>query len=65
VPLPVYSERKPILVGIGIWAVLFLVGLLIRGNLVEAGHGWWIWTALAGIGLGGVGFLYLVTRRPH
>lgn len=59
------GERLPIAVGIGIWALLFILGLTLRTELASTGREWWIWTALSGVLLGCLGYTYLVVRRPR
>lgn len=58
------GERLPVAIGTGIWALLFVLGLILRPELASTEREWWIWTALAGIALGFVGYTYLVVRRP-
>jgi uncharacterized protein DUF2530 len=58
-----YSETAPVAVGTAVWALLFVIGLFIRPDLLDSGRGWWIWTAVAGVVLGLFGSLYL--RRRH
>ena len=58
------GERLPVAIGTGIWALLFVLGLTLRPELESTGREWWIWTALAGVVLGFVGYAYLVLRRP-
>ena len=60
-----YSEFKPVAVGIAVWVVLLVLGLLFRNDLEDDGHGWWIWTAVAGIVQGIVGYLYLMRRAAR
>ncbi|MCT7352967.1 DUF2530 domain-containing protein [Streptomyces sp. 15-116A] len=45
-----------------VWFVLFLVQLPFYGWFDEHGHTWWLWTCLAGGGLGFIGIWY-VRRR--
>ncbi|WP_234314852.1 DUF2530 domain-containing protein [Streptomyces sp. NRRL F-5135] len=45
-----------------IWFVLFLVQLPFYGWYSEHGHAWWIWTCLAGGGLGLIGLWYVRGR---
>ena len=63
-PEPVRTDdRKPMLLGIGLW-LLALVSLLFGvGGLVGADDAGLIWTCLAGIALGLLGLLYTHRRR--
>ncbi|KNB51523.1 membrane protein [Streptomyces caatingaensis] len=45
-----------------VWFVLFVIQLPFYGTLRDGGHLWWLWTCLAGGGLGLVGVWY-VRRR--
>ncbi|MFI7585634.1 DUF2530 domain-containing protein [Spongisporangium articulatum] len=54
--LPYSAQRPPVAVGTLIWLVLLVVTFLDRENLRHDGHGWWVWTCLAGVVLGVVGF---------
>src|SRR3954471_5316362 len=45
-----------------IWFALFLVQLPFYGWFDDHGHTWWLWTCLAGGGLGFIGIWY-VRRR--
>lgn len=60
-----FSECAPVAVGTAVWALLFVIGLFIRPDLVESGRGWWIWSAAAGIFLGLFGYLYLRRRQAR
>ena len=46
-----------------IWFVLFLVQLPFYGWYADHGRAWWIWTCLAGAGLGLLGLWYVRARR--
>lgn len=61
-PLDVDGVRT-VLVGTVLWAVAFVVLLVLRDELVDQGREWWLWTALAGAGLGMLGFEYTRRRR--
>jgi hypothetical protein len=56
------NEPKVIWIGIGLWAAAFLILLPFRSTLISDGHGWWLYTPLAGAGLGMLG-LPMVGRR--
>ncbi|MDT0441910.1 DUF2530 domain-containing protein [Streptomyces johnsoniae] len=51
-----------VLVGTIVWAVLFVVQVPFYVWYADRGHEWWIWTCLAGAGLGLFG-LWFVRRR--
>jgi hypothetical protein len=57
------DDRKATGVGTVVWAVLFVAALLFRDELQRAGHGWWVWCAAAGFGLGLLGLAYLHRRE--
>ncbi|MEP9382689.1 DUF2530 domain-containing protein [Nocardioides cheoyonin] len=42
-------------VGTVLWALAFVALLPFYGRLDENGHGWLLWTCLAGVGLGALG----------
>ena len=54
---------------VAVGSVLFLVAfaalLPFYGNLEDSGRSWWLWTCLAGFGLGVVGWEYCRRRRNH
>jgi hypothetical protein len=61
--LPQFSENAPVAIGTAIWALLFVIGLVIRDDLEGSGREWWIWTAAAGVVLGLIGHLYMRRRQ--
>jgi hypothetical protein len=64
-PDPEPLEGNPVRVvqvGTAAWLVAFVILLPYYDRLMTAGHGWWLWTCLAGFGLGLWG-IYLVRRR--
>ena len=63
-PLDVDGVRT---VGVGVVAFLvaFLALLPFAGRLADAGRLWWLWTCLAGFGLGLAGLQYCRRRRAH
>lgn len=63
-PLDVSGVRT-IFVGSIIWLIGFLALLPFYGTLADNGWGWWLWTCLAGFGLGLLGLEYCRRRRAH
>ncbi|MFE7761183.1 DUF2530 domain-containing protein [Streptomyces sp. NPDC057438] len=62
-PAPLEGPIVPTITGGTIlWLVLFVVQLPFYGWYEDHGHTWWIWTCLAGGGLGFIG-VYYVRRR--
>lgn len=56
------DDRKTVLVGTAVWAVLLVVTLVGRDDL-GGDRGWWPWSCAAGVALGLVGLVYLHRRR--
>jgi hypothetical protein len=54
---------RTVLVGTAIWAALFVVQLPFYGWYADRGHDWWIWSCLAGTGLGLFGLWYVRRRE--
>lgn len=50
-------------VGTIVWGVLAIGMLPFIGNLEKDGRTWWLWTAVAGFGLGLIGIEYCRRRR--
>lgn len=50
-------------VGSALWLIAFLALLPFYGRLEDAGRLWWLWTCLAGFGLGLIGLEYCRRRR--
>ena len=61
-PLDVDGVRT-VEVGTGLWLLGFLALIPFYGRLQDTGHLWWIWTCLAGFGLGLFGLEYCRRRR--
>ncbi|GGF41945.1 hypothetical protein GCM10011519_14730 [Marmoricola endophyticus] len=63
-PLDVDGVRT-VAVGTALWALGFVLLLPFYGRLKEDGHTWWLWTCVAGFGLGLAGVDYCRRRRRH
>jgi hypothetical protein len=61
-PLDVDGVRT-VAVGTGLWLLAFLLLLPFYGRLEDDGRLWWLWTCLAGFGLGLLGWDYCRRRR--
>jgi hypothetical protein len=61
-PLDVDGVRT-VEVGVVLWVVGFVALLPFYGRLEHDGHTWWLWTCLAGAGLGLIGLDYCRRRR--
>ncbi|MBF4163006.1 DUF2530 domain-containing protein [Nocardioides sp. CBS4Y-1] len=60
-PLDVDGVRT-VLVGTALFGVAFVALLPFYGSLADHGRAWWLWTALAGFGLGLFGLEYCRRR---
>ena len=54
--------RATVLIGTGLWLLLFLGQLPFYGWYADHGHDWFIWTCAAGAGLGVLGHWYVRAR---
>jgi hypothetical protein len=63
-PLDVTGVRT-IGVGVVLWLIAFAALLPFYSTLQENDRGWWLWTCLAGFGLGLLGLEYCRRRRNH
>lgn len=62
-PEPLEGPIVPTIIGLTIlWFALFLVQLPFYGWFDDHGHLWWLWTCLAGAGLGLIGIWYVRGR---
>lgn len=61
-PLDVDGVRT-VEVGTGLWLLGFLALLPFSGTLADQGRLWWLWSCLAGFGLGLFGLEYCRRRR--
>jgi hypothetical protein len=48
-----------------LWVIAFAALLPFYSTLQESGRGWWLWTCLAGFGLGVLGLAYCRRRRDR
>lgn len=63
-PLDVDAVRT-MQVGTVLWAVALAATFVARDSLDADGRAWWIWTCVAGVGLGLLGLLVTTRRRRH
>lgn len=63
-PLDVDGVRT-VLIGTIAWAVAFVALLPFYGELEADGRTWWLWTCLAGFGLGLFGYEFCRRHRRH
>jgi peptidoglycan/LPS O-acetylase OafA/YrhL len=63
-PLDVDGTRT-VAVGSILWLVAFVLLLPFYGRLADDDKTWWLWTCLAGFGLGVLGWEYCRRRRNH
>lgn len=61
-PLDVDGVRT-VEVGAAVWLVAFIALLPFYGALQDSGRTWWLWTCMAGFGLGLFGLEYCRRRR--
>jgi hypothetical protein len=61
-PLDVDGVRT-VEVGTALWLVAFVGMLPFWGTLTETGRTWWLWTCMAGLGLGLFGLDHTRRRR--
>jgi hypothetical protein len=54
---------RTVAVGAGLWLLAFVLLLPFYGRLQETDRVWWLWTCLAGFGLGVLGWDYCRRRR--
>ncbi len=57
------SGLRTIEVGTALWLVAFIALLPLYSTLAETGRTWWLWSCLAGMGLGLFGIDYCRRRR--
>ncbi|WP_330175166.1 DUF2530 domain-containing protein [Streptomyces sp. NBC_01498] len=63
-PEPLEGPVVPTIVGgTVLWFVLFVVQVPFYGWFEDHGHTWWVWTCLAGAGLGLIGIWYVRRRE--
>ena len=56
------DDRRAVLVGMGVWAVLLVAALVFHDRLAADGRGWWVWTPVVALGLGLYGLRYIRRR---
>lgn len=63
-PLDVTGTRT-VTVGVALWALAFVALLPFYDTLRHDGHVWWLWTCVAGFGLGLLGRAYCRRREQR
>ena len=63
-PLDVDGVRT-VAVGAGLWLLAFVLLLPFYGQLKESDRTWWLWTCVAGFGLGVIGWDYCRRRKAR
>ena len=65
-PEPVVTDdRKALLVGTAAWLLAIAAFVLFIDSLRDAGNGWWIWVAIAGIAIGLLGLVNVHLRHER
>ena len=65
-PLPVQTDdRKALLVGIVAWLIALAALIVFIDPLRDAGNGWWLWAAIAGIVIGLLGLVNVHLRHER
>ncbi|MGD9485064.1 DUF2530 domain-containing protein [Streptomyces sp. TRM70308] len=54
---------RTVAVGTAVWFALFVAQVPFYSWYADRGHAWWIWTCLAGGGLGLIGVWYVRARE--
>jgi len=63
-PEPAKADaHTPILIGAFAWLAAAGLALVSQGELAARGLGWWLWCAVAGVGLGIAGLAWLRLRH--
>ena len=57
------DDRVPVMAGTVAWAVLALIAWFEHDDLAADGHGWWLWAAVSGAGLGLLGLWWMQRRH--
>lgn len=52
-------------VGLLVWAAAAVVCVLLHDQLADSGRGWWVWTCLAGVAIGGFMLVLFRERRSR
>ncbi len=63
-PLPARTDaRRALFAGSVLWLVALVAAFVFRDDLFGSGHGWWLWCAVIGLGLGIGGLGWVQLRR--
>jgi ABC-type nickel/cobalt efflux system permease component RcnA len=57
------NEYAPVITAVVMWAVAFVVLLVLHHRMAARGEGWWLWVGLSGFIIGLWGLTMLTLRR--
>ncbi len=57
------NEFAPVIAATGLWAIAFVVLLLLHHRMAARGEGWWLWVGLSGFLIGLWGLIMLMLRH--
>ena len=57
------NEYAPVIAATALWAVAFVVLLVLHQPMADRGEGWWLWVGLSGFLIGLWGLIMLTLRR--
>jgi hypothetical protein len=57
------NEYAPVSIAVALWAIAFVVLLVLHHQMARRGEGWWLWVSVAGFVIGLWGLTMLTLRR--
>jgi hypothetical protein len=57
------NEYAPVISAVVLWAIAFVVLLVLHHRMAARGEGWWLWVGLSGFVIGLWGLTMLTLRR--